>query len=699
MTEPLTVNELARENYNRFLRGRDAGHKAFVDDATRFDAFYQGDQWAAADVKALELSGRPATTTNFVLPTVNAMVGELTHMQADIQYKPARGGATAAASHVASRLAMHIAATNQLEAREKEMIEDGLITGRGYLDVRIDFDDNVLGEVRITNLDCKEVILDPTAREYDPSTWNEVITTRWLSLDEIAAVYGVEAAERLSFFNSSGGLFLDDSIRWEERSSYGTEVAFRVGALDDIETGRTIREVRVIERQYYKLAKVREFVDPVNGDIRPVPEKWSAERVQLYVEAKNLEMRTRLTRRIRWTTSADCVLLRDSWSPYLTFSVLPFFCYFRRGKPFGAVKNIVSPQETFNKVTSQVLHVVNTTANSGWIVDAGALANMTLDELSSKGAETGLIIERNPGREIDKIQPNAVPSGLDRIAGTAAASIHQISGVNAAMMGLDDSESGVALQNKQQRSSIQMQTVRGNVKRTRDLLGRKILELVQLFYSEERVYFITGAEGETEELVINARDAAGQVVNDLTLGEYGVVVGSIPARDTYEEVQLSQAMEMREAGIMIPDHWMIGMSNISRKAELADMVKNLTGFGDKSPEQQQMEQLQMEMLQAQVDQLIADVEETRANAQLAMAKAASEGDKPTLEREKLNADMAITQEEQSVRLQVSRLKELSGQLKSIMALQAKTLSDQQKARTTAQQARKPHGQQAERKRA
>lgn len=679
--------DIAREEHARYLRARDAGHKDFVRDAMKFDEFYRGDQWDAADIARLESQGRPASTINLVLPTINTMVGEFMNQQADIQFKPRRGQASEEVASTLTKLAMHVTDANSYEFVEKDILEDGLITGRGYFDVRIDFSDNVLGEVRIQSLDPREVIPDPTAREYDPATWNEVITTRWMSLDELAVIYGEDKAEELRYYQGAGSTFNDDTIKFEERGNFGDDHAlFQMGAYDDMIHGRTIKSIRIVERQFYRLARVKEFVDPVQGDTRPVPENWNEEKIQLYTDAKGFLVREKLTRKVRWRVTADCVMLHDSWSPYPTFTVVPFFCYFRRGKPFGALKNLMDPQKIVNKVESQMLHVVNTTANSGWIVETGALANMTVDELASRGAETGLVIEKNVGREIEKIHPNSVPSGLDNISVRNIGLVREISGVNAAMMGMENaSVSGVALENRQIRGSIQLQTVRENLKRTRKLVAHKILELVQRFYTEERVFRITGYDGDTEELVVNARDAAGQIVNDLTLGEYEVVVAAMPARDNFEESQFAQALSLREAGIAIPDHRVIQYSGLHRRQELVEEVKNMTGFGDPSPQQQMMQELQFKALQAEVENLIADVEQKRSAAMLNTAKAQSEAEKPALEREQMQADMAITAEEQSTRMAVQRLKEMSSQLQKILDTQTKVRVEDNKAKATATQ--------------
>ena len=84
--------------------------------------------------------------------------------------------------------------------------------------------------------------------------------------------------------------------------------------------------------------------------------------------------------------------------------------------------------ELLNKVSSQELHVVNTTANFGWKVKRNALQNMSVGELEQRGAQTGLVLGLDELVNAEKIQPNQTPSGLDRISYKAEEHIKSISG-------------------------------------------------------------------------------------------------------------------------------------------------------------------------------------------------------------------------------------------------------------------------------
>lgn len=686
MTE-ISTTLPARQNAARYQRARDTGHGDFIAEAIKFDAYYRGEQWDAKDKAKLDAQGRPAMTVNLVAPTVNAILGEYSNRRADFQYKPRRGEASDAVAQTLTKLVMQICDNNDYDQLETEIFGDGLITGRGYLDVRIDFEDNTLGEVRIETLDPRSVIPDPSANSYDPKDWNEVMTTRWASLDDLAATYGQEKADAVRVAAQSATTATLDMYGWDDTSSFGDmHKAAGVGAYDDVDTERALRSVRIIERQFYTLSKVREFVSLRYGDVRPVPESWEEERVQAFARDFGLGIRTRLTRRVRWVVSAgDSVVLHESWSPYTSLTVVPFFCYFRRGKPFGVVKNLISPQDILNKSSSQVLHVVNTTANSGWKVEAGSLVNMTSDDLAARGAETGLVLEYAAGRNApEKIQPNNVPPGLTDISMRAAQWMREIPGVNSAMLGLEGAEvSGVALENKQLRASLQLQTVMDNLVRTRKIVARKILELVQAFYTEERILYISDrfdAQAPQEALVIN-QQAAGEIANNITLGEYDVVVSSMPARDTFEESQFAQVIQLREAGAPIPGHWLVKYSSLFRKAELAEEVKNLEGIGQPDPVAEQMTQMQLQMMAMELEELAAKTDTHRATAELTRAKARDVATQGERDLAKHQADTDLAFEELGLRDRLQRLKELSKQLQTMQQSRIQQQKIAQQART------------------
>lgn len=699
-------SEIVKNQWGRYVRARDSGHLEYLKKAKKCDSYYRGDQWEVSDKLALESEGRPALTINMVLSTVNAVIGEHAANTVEFHFVPKAEG-TEHTPNVMSKLAKAICDANQYTWKENEVFADGIIQdGRGYFDVRVDFDSNLMGEVKITTEDPTTVIIDPDASEYDPNTWGEVFKTTWLSLDQIEAMYGRPARERISSQALNGHSFGVDSVVWQDnKSTFGNtdEADFisQTQAISD-EEQRTIKLVRVIERQHAKMHPTVEFVDLMTGDTKPVPPTWSDEKVQQAVMGYNLGLLKRVKRRIRWTVTADHELLHDDWSPYASFTKVPFFAYFRRGKPFGLVTNLLSPQEQLNKLASQELHIINTTANSGWVMWRGSLSGMTADELRNQGAETGIVLEVNPGHEApQKIQPNKVPAGIERAALKSAEFIKEISGVNDAQLGFNSPEvSGVALKEAKGSAHVQMQVPFENMQRTRHLMARKILELVQQFYTEQRAFkVVTEGMGQSgkqlnekdQEYIVNLQTATGEVLNDITVGKYEISLSVIPSRDSFQDQQFAEAINLRNVGVMVPDDRVIEYSHLAHKQELAEEVRELQGRGEMTEEQKQMMQFQqqiaMQMMQLEVAKAEADVRKVQAETAEKLAQIDPDSPEYELEREKLEVQIAIAREQLQLRRDMAELQSKTSLDTTLLQTRGKLAGDRGKAGVSLRQSR------------
>ena len=543
--------EVADTNWRRYVRARDSGHLDYVEMAKKCDEYYRGNQWDEYDRQKLESEGRPALTINAILSTVNSVLGEQSSTRAMVDFKPKREGSQEMAT-IFKKLYAVIHDQNDLDRKESQVFADGLIQDRGFFEVKMDFNENVEGEVSVTVEDPLDIYLDPDAKDYDPSSWNEVIKSRWLSLNEVKMIYGEERANKLSGLVQSDAHYGMDSIYVTEQrfgSTSDTIAGSPEGEYSELDR-KQIRRVRIIERQYKVPYKCEYFINPKYGDVALVPTTWSEAQKTTHEQRYGLMRTVKEDMKIRYTVSSDKVVLHDDWSIYPFFTIVPYFPYFRRGRPFGMVRNLISPQEQLNKISSQELHVVNTTANSGWIVENASLANMGTDELEQRGAETGLILEFHKGAAPPmKIPANQIPTGLDRISTKAAINIKEISGISDAMLGYDSPEvSGVAIEAKQARGKAQIQVPLENLNRTRRIMAERIVKLVQTWYDNPRIFFMTQGGTETPEVIeINQSLPDGSKLYDITVGEYDIAVSSQPSRDVYEDSQFAEAMALRAA--------------------------------------------------------------------------------------------------------------------------------------------------------
>src|SRR5690606_38928122 len=120
----------------------------------------------------------------------------------------------------------------------------------------------------------------------------------------------------------------------------------------------------------------------------------------------------------------------------------------------------------------------------------------------------------------------------------------------------------------------------------------------QDYYTEERIIHITydyDPRKPEEEIHINQLDAAGQLVNDVTRGDYDLVITSLPARDNFDESQFADLMDMRMNGIAIPDPIIIRRSNLADRDAVADEVQKLLGQAEPTEQEVEMMMIQQQL--------------------------------------------------------------------------------------------------------
>lgn len=569
------TDDQARENWHRYLYAKDRGHLEYMEQARKCEGMYLGggEQWSAADKAVLSAQKRPFYEFNEIMPSINSALGYQIQNRMDIAFRPRGGESDMDKATVLSKVVKQICDQAALHWHETQLYSDGLIEQRGYFDVRVNFDNNIKGEIEIDTLDPLDVMPDPDAKSYDPDEWADVTISRWLSLDVIGQRYGQAARDKAeATFDASADFGNQDGET--ERNKFGNNLQGRYGLYDAYVQGEDgMKKYRVIDRQKWVYEMTPCMVFPDSGDIKIIadmtPEQVEQATAQGGVASK------RMRKRIRWVVSTYCATLFDQYSPYEHFTPVPYFAYFRRGKTRGMVDNGIGPQEALNKAVSQFVHIINTSANSGWVIEENSLTNMDTDELNTVGAMTGLVLEHRKGSAApSKIQPNSVPTGVDRLIDRATQALKDVT-VPDSMRGLQGSAvSGVAKQADQFASQQQLAVPQDNLAYTRGLLAKRLVKLVQRYYDSYRVFKITDTDPMTGKeieslLEINKVDPmTGTYLNDLTVGTYDAVISEQPMHVTFENSQFEQALAMRKEGVAIPDATVIRYSNLADKHEI-----------------------------------------------------------------------------------------------------------------------------------
>lgn len=176
------------------------------------------------------------------------------------------------------------------------------------------------------------------------------------------------------------------------------------------------------------------------------------------------------------------------------------------------------------------------------------------------------------------------------------------------------------MQENKASTDVGMRKPMDNLKRTDWIIARNILDLVQEYYTDPRIMSITHNEltGEQKDISINwPNPETGELANDVTMGEYDIVVISQPARSGLDKSQFDQAKELRELGVPIPSSFLVENSNLINKTALVAAIKEQEE-GEAAQAKQKLKDLSDQLTVA--DQK-ANVSKTEADALLKRAKA------------------------------------------------------------------------------
>lgn len=568
------------------------GHKHWADTARTCQKFLEGEQWTPEKIAQFASEGLPHVTLNHIKPLVFLVLGFYRQNRYETRLFPASDSQSAAdVADLLTATLKQIHESNNSAWIDSQVFQDGIVTGRAFWDNRLDFENNKLGEVRETSEDPFSVIIDPEAEAYDPASqnmgWGYVMKTRWMSPRELFLLYGVRAATNVLTMDKFEPV-IGGTYREEFNEAYYNSKTFGLNILEDrwntqnetmpqSHINRDKRLVRVLECQHVQLKLVKSLSDPVTGQEIILDSTVDREKVQRLLEFAQLagmpEVRVEqsLRRMVRWTVTAADRLLYDEWSPYgKHMTITPYFPYFRRGVTRGMVHDLIEPQREINQRRSARLHAVVTAVNGGWMYQKGALDDLNKQVLEQMGSTPGVIIEYQPQQPPPvRIESSPTPYAQKELELDTAQDLKYIANINDSALGnIDKVQSGRAIQARQQQALVGTEIYFDNFRYSRELKARVQLAIIQKYYTEERLIRLRGQDNKSEEYTINQRDAAGRILNDISVGTYDVTVDEQPSSAAHLQSQFNELFDMYQAQVPIPADILIKYSSLPDKQEI-----------------------------------------------------------------------------------------------------------------------------------
>lgn len=581
---PTTLNQRADQNFSRYEYLRMRGHLDHCTQVADNEALYLGHvrgqrgQWGAQDRALVLAANRSPIEFNEVANIVDTAIGYQIANRADISFVPRGHGADDKTADILSKVADQILDANRFHWKETDMFSDGMIDSRGYLDLRMCFDDNIGGEAEFSVVDTCDVMPDADSNEYEDDKWSDVTITRWYTADQMAQYYGQAKADGVTKYGVDRTAY-DDWTAERKRARFGNDLTADTwydSTKQDVDTTR----YRLIDRQYYVYEKCNVAVYVETGDVKVV-EGMEKEELDRIFSVPGVIRSKRMMRRVKWLITSANVVLFDDYSWYPFFTITPFFPYFRKGKTRSMVDRARWPQNLVNKSLSTGLAIFNHMAKGVWQGEPTNLDGMTMDQFKEEVSKPGASIPLKDGSKpfVQSAAP-AMPGAISEFIKLGLDALRSTTGVSGELNaeGTEDM-SGVAIQARQYAAQKKLAIPLDNLARTRTRIATKLLWMIQTYYTGPRVFRITEidettGEEQTTPLAVNQENPDGSILNDLTIGTYDIVVGEQPIAITFDNTQYEQLKEMKvDMEYPIPPEWVIRYSNVRDKSALTKAVQ------------------------------------------------------------------------------------------------------------------------------
>jgi len=203
-------------------------------------------------------------------------------------------------------------------------------------------------------------------------------------------------------------------------------------------------------------------------------------------------------------------------------------------KKFGMIRYAKDPQRMYNFWQTSITEGVALAPKAKWLIAEGQDEGHENDWANANIKSFPLLrykqtdIDGRPAPVPQRLQPEPPQAGIMAAAAGVDDDIKSIMGVFDPAQLKQGNISGKALNGQQQQVDLTNYDYYDNLTRSISHCGTIILDLLPKIYDTERVMRIIGDDGKPELLTVNQIDSVGRVLNDMTVGQYDVVMDTGP---------------------------------------------------------------------------------------------------------------------------------------------------------------------------
>lgn len=590
--------------------------------------FVRGDQWSKEDKARFAESGRPAITINRIKPLINILSGYQRLNRYDIEFLP-RTNDDGQICQVRKGITKYVMDQCGYDNEESNAFLDCAIGGLGWLAVEYEPDESGNdGEAKVTRCDPFGMYVDPEAHRDDFSDAKYICRAKWVDKEDLKEIYpehADEIDEQCSIYDSAETELSRDRHLW-----YQSE----------------LQKLRLVECWYKRRESETSVVlssgETIDGNQIPMEQLY-----QLQAQGMVQNVLNRQVVKVYVASFFDGVLLENIPSPYqhgeLPFA--PITCFFfgvgDNEIPAGIVRDLKDPQRELNRRRIQFLHILNTSSNGGGWIEQDAMTEKQFAEFERYGAVPGHFQRVQPmtlsqGKIMERGM-SQIPAGVLQAEANSTSDLQAISGINEALMGVDipSGSSGRAIELKQKQAITHLSPLFDALRRAKKKIAYMLWGktgksgVIPQFYTADKVYRIEGVNGQqfvrVNQQVVQQDPIAGVVVqtlNDLSQGEFDIVVSDVEASTTQRQAQMWSLVEaVSKLGIPgdIVFDVILDLSDLPNKDEIKQRWQQMQQSQQQAAEQQMQAQMELEQVKNENRNLSISFKDAPLPIQFAMA--------------------------------------------------------------------------------
>ena len=555
--------------------------------------FGGGDQWPVELQNSRNLESRPVITVNKVDNYCRQVSNQQRQQRPRIKVHATNTHDDMVDAQTIQGIIRHIEVNSNADYAYDNAFDYAVRMGWGFLRVRTDYisEDSFDQEIYIDPVDNPfTVYFDPNSVSPDGSDAERCLITTMVSKDQFRKMYPEADDGGTSFTQRGTG---DSQSEWI-----------------------TKEDIRLAE-YYYTVREKATLYLLSDGTATFADDKDFFKRLDAY-GITVVDKRDSFKKTIKYCkmTAVEILEERDWAGKYIP--IVPVYgrhiVIGDKRKKFGMIRYAKDPQRMYNFWQTSITESVALAPKAKWIMAEGQDENHENDWANANIKSFPVLrykqtdIDGRPAPPPTRMQPEPPPTGVMAAAAGVNDDIKSIMGIfDPAQLG-QGNISGKAINGQQQQVDLTNFDYYDNLTRTIAHVGKICLDLIPKIYDTERVMRIIGDDGKPELLTINQRDSVGRVLNDISVGQYDVVMETGPGYNSKRQEAVDNMLPLLGAA---PELMQVAGDLVFRNMDwpgadiIADRlaaVNPMAQIDDKSKVPPQV-QMQLAMSQKQIQDL------------------------------------------------------------------------------------------------